>query len=64
MARPFLLLIFALTPVFASGCAGCTWQANSGSQAVEYTPGQGLAPANGPGFIDGEPLDMRGNRQD
>jgi hypothetical protein len=44
---------------------GCTWQANHASQAVNVDPsalGSGRAvfsPANGPGYMDGEPQDMR-----
>lgn len=45
--------------------AGCTWQANSGSQAVEINPlnyGTGkpvVQPSNMIGYIDGQPQDMR-----
>jgi hypothetical protein len=45
--------------------AGCTWQANSGSQAVEINPlNYGtdrpiVQPSNMPGYIDGQPVDMR-----
>ena len=48
--------------------AGCSWQANSGSQAVEVNPfawGSGrqvVSPENGYGYVDGEPLDARTGR--
>lgn len=44
---------------------GCTWQANSGSQAVEINPlnyGSGtpiIQPSNAPGYMDGQPFDRR-----
>jgi hypothetical protein len=44
--------------------AGCTWQANRASQAVDADPsafGSGHAvftPANGPGYMNGEAQDM------
>jgi len=47
------------------GVGGCTWQANSGSEAVKFDPfalGSGesiFSPANGPGYINGDPQDMR-----
>jgi hypothetical protein len=55
----FLVIFMLLIPVVASGSAGCTWQPNSGSEAVSYTPGEGLGPANGPGYMNGEPMDAR-----
>ena len=47
--------------------AGCTWgdPANGASQPIEVNPSawgtgqQVIAPAEGSGFIDGEPLDAR-----
>jgi hypothetical protein len=54
-ALPFALAL--------AGCAG--WQANKGSQAVDINPfaaGTGepvIRPSNGPGFMDGQPQDMR-----
>ena len=62
MNRILLILCLTWIPLFSSGCAGCTWQANSGSQAVTFTPGEGFAPADGPGYMNGEPMDMRGSR--
>ena len=59
MARTLAILALIITPVVASGCAGCTWQANRASQAVTYTPGEGLSPADGPGYMNGLPQDMR-----
>jgi hypothetical protein len=49
------------------GAGGCTWQANSGSQPVEINPfavgsGNVFNSASGPGYMDGEPLDMRTRR--
>jgi len=60
--RTLAMIALVLMPVVASGCAGCTWQANDASQAVTYTPGEGLRPANGPGYLDGVPQDLRNNR--
>ena len=48
------------------GAGGCTaWQANKSSQAVDIDPfalGTGnpvIQPSNGPGFVDGQPQDLR-----
>jgi hypothetical protein len=40
---------------------GCTWQANRASQAVDFGSLSDpiIAPANGPGYVDGSPQDMR-----
>jgi hypothetical protein len=57
--KRYLAIIAILIPLVASGCAGCTWQANNASQAVDYTPGKGLSPANGSGYMDGVPQDTR-----
>lgn len=56
MAR-LLTVLLLLIPL--TGCIGCTWQANSASQAVTYTPGRGLSPANNWGYMNGEPMDAR-----
>ncbi len=53
-----LAMLILVIPVVASGCAGCQ-PGGSGSQAVDFTPGQGFTPANGPGYMDGEPMDAR-----
>jgi hypothetical protein len=57
----------ALLAMFiAAGCSG--FQANRASQAVDFNPlamGSGqaaLTPANGPGFVNGEAMDMRSHR--
>lgn len=55
---PRLLAILLLFVPFI-GSVGCTWQANSASQAVTFMPGEGLSPANGPGYMNGYPQDMR-----
>jgi len=59
--KRFLAILMLLFPVVLSGCAGCGpfQPGGSGSQAVDWTPGGGLQPANGPGYMDGEPMDMR-----
>jgi hypothetical protein len=58
-------ILAALALLLPFMVAGCTWQANHASQAVEVNPfaiGSGQAvfsPANGPGYINGEAQDMR-----
>ena len=59
----YLVMLILLIPIVASGCAGCQ-PGGSGSQAVDINPfaagsGQVITPANGPGYMDGEPMDMR-----
>lgn len=47
--------------------SSCTFS-RSGSQAIEFEPGNigtpqlALSPANGPGYINGVPLDQRNSR--
>jgi hypothetical protein len=59
-----LAVVLLLLPLTVTGCSS-TWQANRASQAVDINPlailsGQPvLSPANGPGYINGEALDMR-----
>jgi hypothetical protein len=61
--RRLLAAVVLLWPL--AGVGGCTWQANSSSQAVSINPfalGSGepvLSPANGPGYRDGEAQDLR-----
>ena len=61
MAGAALLLTLA-------GVGGCAWQANSGSQAVTINPLAAgseesvFSPSNGPGYMNGEALDMRTKR--
>ena len=57
-----ILAVIAILLPFAVG--GCTWQANNASEAVTVNPfaagsGQVISPANGPGYMNGEPMDMR-----
>ena len=61
-----LAILTLLIPL--TGVGGCTfgpWQANNGSQAVEVNPwawGSGqsvVSPANGPGYFNGDAMDMR-----
>ena len=58
MRRFWALLLLTL-----AGCSG--WQPTRGSQAVDVDPwaigagGQAITPSNAPGFINGEPQDMR-----
>lgn len=60
--RAFIILSAAL--LLISGM-GCTWQANSGSQAVEINPlnyGSStpiVQPSNMPGYMNGVPFDQR-----
>jgi hypothetical protein len=57
----FLAIFLLLIPVVASGCAGCNngaWQANNASEAVSFGP-NGLGPADAPGYMNGEPMNMR-----
>ena len=54
------VLLLALTV----GCSWGPWQANSGSEAVTINPfawgsGQVVSPADGPGYMNGEPMVMR-----
>jgi hypothetical protein len=56
------IALLVLLPVVAGGCIECTWQANSGSQAVTVPPFEGLRPADGPGYMNGMPQDMRERR--
>ena len=57
-----LVTLALLLPFMA---CGCTFQANSASQAVDFNPvaigsGQSVfSPANGPGYVNGEAQDMR-----
>jgi hypothetical protein len=57
--------ILAALALLVPLAAGCTWQANHASQAVDVDPfavGSGQAvftPANGPGYVDGDAQDMR-----
>jgi hypothetical protein len=55
VAALLLLLVYA---------GGCTWLANSASQAVDIDPWSNpvVTPANGPGYVDGAPQDMRTKR--
>lgn len=61
-----ILAVVVLLLPFVAG--GCSWQANSGSQAVEVNPfawGSGeqvVSPANSFGCVNGEPLDTRSKR--
>jgi hypothetical protein len=61
-----LLCLLASLVALTGGCA--SWQANRGSQAVDFDPfalGSGesaLRPSNGPGFINGDAQDMRTRR--
>jgi high-affinity K+ transport system ATPase subunit B len=56
-----LAVVTLLIPLVTSGC---TFQANTASQAVTVNPfafgsGQVVSPANGYGYVDGVPTDMR-----
>ena len=59
--KRFLAIFLLLMPVVASGCVGCGpfQPGGSGSEAVNWTPGVGLEPANGPGYVNGKGMDMR-----
>ena len=64
MVRTKALIAVLLLLIIAGGCSWPAWlgwlsQPNKASEAVEYTPGQGVAPANGFGYVDGQPLDER-----
>jgi hypothetical protein len=54
-----------LLPFVAGGCSFGPWQASNASQAVDINPwafGSGqpvFSPSNGPGFLNGEAMDMR-----
>jgi len=37
-------------------------QPTKASQAVDFTPGQGLQPANSYGYMDGESMNLRDKR--
>jgi hypothetical protein len=54
----YVALVVMLIPVVASGCCGCQ-PGGSGSQAVDFNPGQGFTPTSDPSFVDGEPLNLR-----
>jgi hypothetical protein len=54
----YLALLALLIPIVASGCAGCQ-PGGTGSQAVDFTPGEGFSATNDPSFVNGEPLDLR-----
>jgi len=53
--RHILAVATVLISLFAGGCEG--WQANRSSEAVDIGPG--IQPANGPGFMNGQPQDLR-----
>ncbi len=59
---PRLLVVAAFLCALA-GCSG--WQANSASEAMDVNPLGALwgepvfTPANGPGYVNGDSLDMR-----
>jgi len=57
-----LLTVAALLLLVSAG--GCTWQANNASQAVDIDPwcNPVVTPANGSGYVDGAPQDMRTKR--
>jgi hypothetical protein len=55
-----------LLSVAVGGCS-YTWQPNASSQAMDINPFAGsswpvIAPANGPGYMNGDPQDMRTKR--
>jgi hypothetical protein len=60
--------LLAAALLLALAGAGCTWQASRGSQAVDVNPfalGSGepvFSPAEGPGYSNGVPTDMRTRR--
>lgn len=54
--KGFVVVIILLCP-FITGCAGC--QPNHGSEAVDWSPSDGFSPTSDPGFVDGQPLDLR-----
>ena len=56
--KKYLAILILVIPVVASGCAGCQ-PGGSGSQRSDWTPVGGFQPANGPGYMDGEPMDGR-----
>ena len=59
-----MLRMSAVLLLFLAGCSG-VWQANSASQAVDINPaalGTGnpvFTPSNAPGFINGEPQNLK-----
>jgi hypothetical protein len=61
--RRFIVAVALFISLFAAGCEA--WQANRSSQAVDIDPfavGSGspvFQPSNAPGFINGQPQDMR-----
>ncbi len=56
--KKYLAILILVIPIVASGCAGCQ-PGGSGSEAVSWNPSDGLRPADGPGYIKGEPMDAR-----
>ncbi len=63
-----LRILTAMMLLLPSVAGGCTWQANNSSQGVNIDPfafGSGqqvISPANGPGYVNGEAMDMRRGR--
>jgi hypothetical protein len=62
--RRLLAVAALILPLVNTG--GCSWQgqANRSSQAVDIDPWRNpaIVPANGPGYVDGVPQDMRTKR--
>ncbi len=58
--RRSLAVAALLLALAQAGCSD-TWQANRSSQAVDIdlSRNPALAPASGPGYLDGAPQDMR-----
>jgi hypothetical protein len=60
-----MLRKLAVVVLLLAFVGGCSWQANSGSQAVEVNPfawrsgEQVVSPANSYGYVNGEPQDAR-----
>ena len=59
-----MVRILAVVMLVLLVASGCTFQANNSSEAVTFDPaefgrGQVISPANGPGYMNGEPMDMR-----
>lgn len=60
-----MLRVLAIVVLLLPYAVGCTWQANSASQAVTINPfawGTGesvVGPADSYGYVNGEPLDAR-----
>jgi len=67
MRRNLLVAAALFLPLLAGGCSW-PWQANNASQAVDVNPwllgsGQSVfSPANGPGYVGGDAMDMRSRR--